>query len=57
MPKIYLTATPRRGTTSEKARDDALEALSRSELIEKADGSAGIFGKLRRRDYKKERGS
>jgi hypothetical protein len=56
MKKIYMTLTPRRGTVPDKARDEALEALSRSIFIDRAEGSTGIFGRLRRRDYKRERG-
>jgi hypothetical protein len=55
MKKIYMTLTPRRGT-ADKARDEALEALSRSVFIDRAEGSTGLFGKLTRRDYKRERG-
>jgi hypothetical protein len=56
MKRIYLTLTPRRGTVPDKACDDALEALSRSVFIDRAEGSTGLFGSLRRRDYKRERG-
>jgi hypothetical protein len=55
MKKIYFTLIPRRGVRGDKACDDALEALSRSHLIDRAEGSVGLFGKLRRRDYKAER--
>lgn len=53
--KIYMTLIPRKGTVPDKARDDALEALSRSIFIDRAEASTGLFGRLRRRDYRKER--
>lgn len=55
MTKIYFTATARRGVPTDRARDDALEALSRSHLIERVEASVGLFGRLTRRDYAKER--
>ena len=55
MKKIYITASPRKGSDNEKVRDEALEALSRLPNIEKGEGSSGLFGKLTRRDYAKER--
>lgn len=57
MKKIYFTLIPRKGVHGDKACEDALEALSSSHLIDRAEGSVGIFGKLRRRDYAKERQS
>lgn len=53
--KIYMTLIPRRGTVADKARDDALNALSRSIFIDRADASTGLFGRLKRRDFKRER--
>jgi len=57
MKKVYITTTAKRGAQKDKVRDKALEALSHVDLIEKAEGTVGIFGKLTRRDYKAERES
>lgn len=52
MKKVYLTAKPRRGVDGDKATEEALEALSHTDLIDTAEASFGLFGRLRRRDFK-----